>query len=103
MTKADALHLAKSLKERLLKNGYPVHAVYLYGSMAKGTQHPSSDIDVAVVCDPFLPTRHEENMVFRRVRRDIDRRIEPVTLHPEDFANKYSTIAREVKRFGIVV
>ena len=77
--------------------------MYLYGSVAKGTAHPGSDIDVAVVCDPFRATRHEENMAVRQLRRDLDLRIEPVCLHPEDFEDRYSTLVQEVKRHGIGV
>jgi predicted nucleotidyltransferase len=103
MKRSEGITLARRLKDRLQTAGYPVHQVYLFGSVAKGTTHPGSDIDVAILCDAFLPTRHEENMAVRRLRRNLDRRIEPVCLHPEDFENRYSTIVQEVKRHGIAV
>jgi len=103
MNRTEGIRLAKSLKYRLQAAGYPVREVYLFGSVAKGAAHPGSDIDVAVVCDPFRPTRHEENMAVRRVRRTLNLRIEPVCLHPEDFENRYSTLIQEVKRHGVAV
>ena len=103
MKQSEGIALARTLKVRLQAAGYPVHQVYLFGSVAKGTTHRGSDIDVAVLCEPFLPTRHEENMVVRRLRRDLDLRIEPVCLHPADFENRYSTLIQEVKRDGICV
>jgi len=103
MNRTEGIRLAKSLKDRLQAAGYPVREVYLFGSVAAGTTHPGSDIDVAVVCDPFLPSRHEENMAVRRVRRGLDVRIEPVCLHPEDFENRYSTLVQEVRRHGVAV
>ena len=103
MNTADGLHLALSLKERLLDKGYPIRQVYLFCSVAKGTTHRYSDIDIAVVCDPFLPSKHDENVTFLHTGHEIDVRIETVCLHPEDFRNRYFTLAKEVERHGITV
>jgi predicted nucleotidyltransferase len=103
MRKAQGVRMAKSLKSRLKAAGYPIREVFLFGSVAKGTTHPASDIDVAIFCDPFLPTRHEENVAVRQLRRDLDLRIEPICLHPEDFEDRYSTIVQEIRNYGIPV
>ena len=58
----------------------------VYGSVARDQATEDSDLHIAVVCAPFRSTRHEENMELRRVRRDIDARISPYCLHPEDFS-----------------
>lgn len=94
---------ARRLKEALVANGVPVRRLYLYGSVARGTPHAWSDIDVAVVCEPFRETRHEENMVARKLRRDIDTRIEPICLHPDDFGKPHFTLPQEVEREGVEV
>lgn len=103
MKREDALRLARQLKQRLLDRQLPIRQMLLYGSAATGKMHEWSDIDIAIVCEPFRESRHEERMEFRRARRDIDERIEPISFHPEDLENKYSTIVQEVKKHGIPV
>jgi predicted nucleotidyltransferase len=103
MTNSEGIALASALKEKLLAKGLPVHHVFLFGSFAQGKTHDWSDVDIAVVCDKFRDTRHEENVEFLSVGHDIDLRIETVCLHPEDFENKYSTLVSEVKKHGISV
>lgn len=99
----EGLRKARQLKERLKQAGVPFDAVYLYGSVARNQAHEWSDIDIAIVGAPFRRTRHEKNMVIRAIRRDIDVCIEPICLHPEDFANKYFAQPREIERSGVVV
>lgn len=97
----DGLRKVRQLKERLKTEGVPFDAIYLYGSVARNQAHEWSDIDVAIVGVPFRATRHEENMVVRLLRRDIDSRIEPICLHSEDFQNVYFALAREIERTGV--
>lgn len=103
MNRSSGLHLARSLKERLLDRGYPIRNVYLFGSVAADKASPSSDIDIAVVCDPFLDSKHEENVRFLLSGHELDVHIETVCLHPDDFANKYFTLAKEIERNGLAV
>lgn len=103
MKRSYGVSVARKLKAKLVAQGVPVKKVYLFGSVAKEKTHPGSDIDIAIVCEPFAATRHDENMALRRARRNIDRRVEPVCLHPVDFDNKYFTLAQEVRRHGIAV
>ncbi len=102
-TRDEGLRLVRRLRDRLVQHRLPVRQVYLFGSVAKGESHAWSDIDVAVICDPFKESKHEENMEVRKARRDIDIRISPICLHPEELQNKYSTIAQEVQRHGVSV
>lgn len=37
----------------LAQNGIPIQKAYLFGSQAKGTAHPDSDIDLIVVSSAF--------------------------------------------------
>lgn len=41
----------EKIKEEILKK-YPNAEVYLYGSYAKGTQRPDSDIDISIKVKP---------------------------------------------------
>lgn len=99
----DGLRIAHRYAEHLRSSGYPIVNVYLFGSCAKGKEILRSDIDIAVVCQPFLPSRSQEAGRLFYETKDIDMRIEPVALHPEDMENRYSTIVQEVKRHGIPV
>lgn len=103
MNKRNGLSAARRFKNALLRKGYPVEQVLLFGSHAKGRERRNSDIDVAVVCKPFMPTRMDEMGKFWIVASDIDLRIEPICFHPEDLEEKYSTIVQEVRRTGVSV
>lgn len=103
MKREEGIAAARLLRGKLLKENVPVRQVILFGSVARDEAHEWSDVDVAVVCDPFAATRHEETMTVRRARRDIDIRISPICLHPVDFQNKYFALAAEISRTGVEV
>jgi predicted nucleotidyltransferase len=103
MKAIEGLHAARSLRERLLRKGVPVRNVFLFGSVARGTARDDSDIDIAVVCEPYKATKHEENVEFLLEGKKVDMRIQTVCLHPQDFENRYFTLAREIERHGIPV
>ena len=103
MKKEEGMDLAKRFKTRLLELDLPVKDVILHGSVAKEETHEWSDVDIAVICVPFRPTRHDENVELMRARRDIDLRIEPFALHPDDFNNRYWGFPSEVMKNGISV
>jgi predicted nucleotidyltransferase len=102
-TQAQAMQLARQLKEHLRQSSIPVEQMYLFGSIAKEEAHAWSDIDIAIIHRPFGPSRLQERIAIRKARRPIDLRIETVCLHPEDMQNRFSPIAQEVKQHGIPV
>lgn len=103
MKSIEGLRAARSLSERLKHKGIPVHDVYLFGSVARGTANKDSDVDIAVVCEPYKATKHLENVEFLLEGKKIDMRIQTVCLHPLDFDNPYFTLAKEIQRYGIAV
>jgi predicted nucleotidyltransferase len=103
MKRQTGLTLARRFRDLLLQEGIPVQHTIVYGSVARDEATADSDLDVAVVCEPFLPDRMEETMTLWRARRDIDLRIEPVCLHPDDFDNTLFGLAQEVRRTGVEV
>ena len=103
ISRSAGIEKVRELKGQMLADGIVFDAIYLFGSVARDTAHEWSDIDVAIVCEPFKSSRHEENMEIRRIRRDIDVRIEPICLHPEDFQNKYFGLPHEIRRTGVEV
>lgn len=103
MNRDDGLHLARKFKDLLLRKGYPVRQVVLFGSVAKGTARPGSDIDVAVITESFLDSRIREGGDILLLSKEVDPRFETVTLHPQDFQRPFFTLAREIERTGIEV
>jgi len=103
MKREDGLHIAGQVKQLLLDRGFPVRRVVLYGSVARDAAHEWSDIDIAVVTDPFRESFMDERVDIHLASMDIDPRIETVTLHPEDFSRPFFTLAREIERTGLEV
>lgn len=95
--------IAQRFKKALISKGYPVHQLYLFGSTARDDAQKWSDIDIAVVCDPFLGSKHEENTQFLLEGSDIDVRIQTVCLRPDDFRNKFFGFPREIERTGVQI
>ena len=52
---ADVLDRLRQILPSVLPD-YPVVAAYVYGSAARGTMLPSSDVDIALVCRDALPS-----------------------------------------------
>ena len=101
ITRQYALSVAQKLRRRLVRGHVPVQQIFVFGSAIKGRSHAWSDIDIAVICDPFLPSHFDELHQCNRTARTIDLRAEVVCLRPEDFRNMYSTLAQEIKQYGI--
>ena len=89
MNTLQGLRLARTLEKLLKEQGYPVQKVLLYGSVALGTNTDESDIDMAVVCEPFLSEKNDENIQFLKAAHTLDVRIETICLHPDDLENRY--------------
>lgn len=98
-----ALSVAKALQKQLIEKSIPLRKVIIFGSVVSGSVHEWSDMDIAIVCDPFLMSKFDEQHTISRAARSIDVRAEIVCLHPSDFENKYFTLAQEVRRHGITV
>lgn len=93
MDKEQAISLVRRYKD-LVAQHLPLKALYLYGSFSKGTNHPDSDIDVAVVVDSVDDDYFEDTPLLWKLRRKISNLIEPVLL-TEDLNNPlYSDIVK---------
>jgi len=71
--------------QTLERNNIPVWRLYLYGSYAKNTYGPDSDIDLAVFLDRDEIDGFDEDVLLRKLRWDIDLRIEPHSFARSDF------------------
>jgi len=95
------LQIAKSYLQKLKTQGIEITNAYLYGSYAKGTAKPYSDIDICVISANFGKDYWEEERKLRNASLKVDPRIEPVVFNPQDFDNKYDTLATEIRKYGI--
>lgn len=86
----------------LERSGLAVKEAILFGSHAKGTAGPFSDIDVAIVSDCFSGVRFDDRRRIVPLRRDIDARLEPMPFRSEDFENG-GVFAEEIKRTGLPI
>jgi predicted nucleotidyltransferase len=103
MKREEGIRLARRFKKLLLERGYPIQRVILFGSVAKNTTHQWSDIDIAVVTNPFNASRIEEGTDILLASMDIDTRIETVTLRPEDFKRPFFGLGKELEKTGVDV
>jgi len=103
MRQQDALKLARQYKMLLQEAHIPVAMIIVFGSAARDEMHEQSDVDVAVVGASFRGDRMQEMHDIRKLRRSLGYKLQPIWFYPEHLENKYSTLAREIKRDGIVV
>jgi predicted nucleotidyltransferase len=103
ISQTDGIRVARTLKRKLLSRGLPVRKVFLFGSVARNSSRKTSDIDIAIICDPFGKSHHEENVSFLILGHEIDDRVQTVCLHPDDFENRYSTLSQEIRRYGMTI
>jgi len=103
MTRQEALDLVRQFKQALQEAQIPFDSVIVFGSVARGTMHEQSDIDVAVVGTSFKGDRMEEALAVRRERWPISYKIQPIWMYTENLENRYSTLATEIRREGVEV
>ena len=82
---------------------YKIEAIILFGSYAKGTQHEDSDIDIAVVTDDFDNDILDEQLNLKKLRWEIDLRIEPHLIRIEDYKEISTPFIQEIIDTGIKV
>lgn len=99
----DAIVLAEKYLEELRQQGIRVNKAYLFGSYAKGKVWEGSDLDICVISSSFGKDYNRDKMLLNKASIRVNLLIEPVAYSPEDFANKYDSLAEEIKRFGILI
>ena len=78
----------------------PVKMIILYGSYAKGTERPDSDIDVAVVVDELTDNWLKINSRLFLISADIDDKIEPNLII---YKNNKSDFLESILKYGIII
>jgi uncharacterized protein len=100
MDKNDAIKIAKRYIDSI-SNKYQIESAILFGSFAKGTNHPDSDIDIAIVfktVDDIIDLQIQ----LMQLRSDDDLLIEPHPFKISDFHISNPVVA-EIKKNGIEI
>lgn len=81
--------------------GDDVRAVLVFGSIARGTPGPASDVDLCVIADPLWDGRTElEDAIRARLGNDCD----IIHLTPDDFsATERASVVDEIHRDGVLL
>ena len=90
---------SKTLKARKVK----IDRLILFGSHAKGTQKPWSDIDLCVVSPQFGKNRFEERVKLMKLTINVSENIEPHPCSPEDLKDKWNPLSSEITKYGIEI
>ena len=89
---------------QVILDNYNVKAIILFGSYAKGTNHKDSDIDIAIITDDIKCNDiFDEQLNLKKLRRNIDYRIEPHLIEVADYDNIETPFIQEVIDTGIKV
>lgn len=87
----------------LRDDGINVVSMLLFGSHARGTAREWSDIDVAVISPDFGHDYFDERVRLMKLAQRASSSIEPHPLNPNDLNDRWSTLAAEVRRWGIAI
>lgn len=99
MDKREAIDKVKEYSI-LLRNHFPFDKVYLFGSYAKNTFQPDSDIDVAIIVNHIEGDYFSIHPLLWKLRRQVDDRIEPILLERESDSGDF---LREIVKYGIEI
>lgn len=99
MDKEAAIGLARRYSALVNQHMLTRHII-LYGSSAKGTATPDSDIDIAVIVDRIDGDYLEQQTKLYKLRRAIDFRIEPILIQ---YGKDNSGFLREIIETGYVI
>ena len=98
----DIISIAQKYDKLVKSSNLPIQIdnAYLFGSYAKGTPHKDSDIDIAFVVKNWGGGYFDTIVPLWRLRRNIDIRIEPHIIDPEE---DYAYFLNEIQRTGIEI
>lgn len=103
MLKKDVREIARQYYRSLQQADIPVQELLVFGSHARGTTHPGSDVDIAVVSPAFGKDAHAERVRLMRLADHVSTAIEPHPFHPRDFNNRWNSLVQEIRTHGIKI
>ena len=100
MDQREAIKIAKRYV-RSISNNYTVERAFLFGSYARKTNRPDSDIDIALVLKDVTDI-FDTQVKLMQLRKNEDILIEPHPYRNEDF-NINDPVVNEILQFGIEI
>lgn len=104
--KRDLIDIKEVVKKfgNLIRNkGYADARMILFGSWAKGKETEWSDIDICVISKKLGKNMFDEKMKLTKIAMNVDGLIEPIPMSPDEYNDKYNTLAMEVRKYGKVI
>ena len=86
----------------LLKDGYPVEKVFVFGSQIKNDIKSDSDIDIAIILKKYSIDRFTTRLELMKYCRQFDEIIEPHPFLSSDF-NEENPFSASIVREGIEI
>lgn len=103
LTKKQVKSIANNYIKKVMKAGIPVSSAYLFGSYVKNNANIFSDIDICIVSEKFGKDYFRESVILGNIANDVDYKIEAVPMNNNDMNDKYSTLASEIKKYGVPI
>lgn len=100
LTRHDVKNIAGELRRRLRRAGIKVQKLILFGSYARGTPHPWSDVDLCVVSSHFGRNDFDEMVHVSQLAKSVNYLVEVHTLHPTELRQGRHPLAAEIQRTG---
>ena len=94
----------KKIAEIIVKSTHP-KKIYLFGSHAKGTARPESDLDLLIIADMPGP-KNKRNLAVRRLFPNRDFSLDVFVYHEDEFNEEVdiaNTLATAVVREGKLI
>jgi predicted nucleotidyltransferase len=95
--------LAFLVRHELLKKNIQVDCIVLFGSQARNTARPDSDIDMAVISSSFGKDRHQEQILLGVISSKVNPALELLPLSLEQYLeiDTISPIVHEIQKDGV--
>lgn len=101
-TATEIKDIIKNYYKILIREGYPVEKIFLFGSYAQNQQGKYSDIDLAVVLSKFSKDRFSTRLELMKFAREFEVVIEPHPFLSSEF-NEPDPFISEILRTGEIV
>lgn len=101
----EAIQITQRFGDLVKKQGIAVQQLLLFGSRARGGWKPWSDVDICVVSSQFGKNVSEEMGLLLRLTVQLRSPfpVEPIPFGPGDLDDKFSTLANEIRKYGVSV
>jgi predicted nucleotidyltransferase len=104
MVNPEVIRIVRRYLSVLRQHDIPATGVVVYGSHAKGTARPDSDIDVLVISPAFDLDRWSWDQELWRLTLKVDPRIEPIPVGQRQLLeDQTSPIVEMARREGISI